>query len=97
MARLELTPFPLREDVTATVAEAAKTHYGDVPLIPEMSKGATDSQYTRMAGMPSYGVRGLFMRPEDMFAHGLNERVPVDSFFTALDYWHQVLTELGSE
>lgn len=88
---------PLREDVTATVAEAAKTYYGDVPLIPEMSKGATDSQYTRMAGMPSYGVSGLFMRPEDMFAHGLNERVPVDSFFTALDYWHQVLTELGSE
>jgi len=88
---------PLREDVTATVAEAAKTHYGDVPLIPEMSKGATDSQYTRMAGMPSYGVSGLFMRPEDMFAHGLNERVPVDSFFTALDYWHQVLTQLGSE
>lgn len=88
---------PLREDVTATVAEAARTNYGDVPLIPEMSKGATDSQYTRMAGMPSYGVSGLFMRPEDMFAHGLNERVPVDSFFTALDYWHQVLTELGSE
>lgn len=88
---------PLREDVTAAVAEAARTNYGDVPLIPEMSKGATDSQYTRMAGMPSYGVSGLFMRPEDMFAHGLNERVPVDSFFTALDYWHQVLTELGSE
>jgi len=88
---------PLREDVTATVAEAARTFYGDVPLIPEMSKGATDSQYTRMAGMPSYGVSGLFMRPEDMFAHGLNERVPVDSFFTALDYWHQVLTELGTE
>ncbi len=88
---------PLREDVTATVADAARKHYGDVPLIPEMSKGATDSQYTRMAGMPSYGVSGLFMRPEDMFAHGLNERVPVDSFFIALDYWHQVLTELGAE
>lgn len=47
--------------------------------------------------MPSYGVRGLFMRQEDKFAHGLNERVPVDSFFTALDYWHQLLTELGGE
>jgi carboxypeptidase PM20D1 len=88
---------PLREDVTATVAEAARTYYGDVPLIPKMELGATDSQYTRMAGMPSYGVSGLFIRPEDKFAHGLNERVPVDSFFTALDYWHQVLTELGSE
>jgi acetylornithine deacetylase/succinyl-diaminopimelate desuccinylase-like protein len=88
---------PMREDVTATVGKAANDHYSEVPLIPEMSAGATDSQYTRMAGMPSYGVGGLFMRPEDMFAHGLNERVPVDSFFTALDYWHQVLTELGTE
>ena len=32
-----------------------------------------------------------------MFAHGLNERVPVDSFFKALDYWHQVLSELGGQ
>lgn len=88
---------PMREDVTATVGKAANDHYSEVPLIPEMSAGATDSQYTRLAGMPSYGAGGLFMRQEDMFAHGLNERVPVDSFFTALDYWHQVLTELGSE
>ena len=88
---------PLREDVTSTVSQAANDLYGEVPLIPNMSAGATDSQYTRLAGMPSYGAGGLFMRQEDMFAHGLNERVPVDSFFIALDYWHQVLTELGTE
>lgn len=88
---------PLREDVTATVSDAANALYGAVPLVPYMEAGATDSLYTRLAGMPSYGVSGLFMRQEDMFAHGLNERVPVDSFFKSLDYWHQVLTELGSE
>ncbi len=87
----------LREDVNSTVAEAAATQYGPVPLVPHMSAGATDSQYTRIAGMPSYGVSGIFMRPEDMFAHGLNERIPVKSFYNALDYWYQVLTELGSE
>jgi len=88
---------PLREDVTAAVGEAARGQYGEVPIIPYMQTGATDSLYTRMAGMPSYGVRGLSMRPEDMFAHGLNERVPVDSFFKALDYWHQLLIDIGSE
>ena len=87
----------LREDVTAAVSDAANAQYGTVPLVPYMEAGATDSLHTRLAGMPSYGVSGLFMRQEDMFAHGLNERVPVDSFFKALDYWHQVLTELGSE
>ena len=87
----------LREDVTAAVADAAKGQYGDVPLIPYMASGATDSLHTRMAGMPSYGTGGLSMRPEDMFAHGLNERVPVDSFFKALDHWYTLLTDIGSE
>lgn len=88
---------PLREDVSAAVGEAAREQYGDIPIVPYMQTGATDSLHTRMAGMPSYGVSGLSMRPEDMFAHGLNERVPVDSFYKALDYWHQLLIDVGSE
>ena len=62
-----------------------------------MAAYGTDGKETRIAGMPTYGVSGLFMREEDMFAHGLNERVPVRSFFTALDYWHQVLTSIGND
>ncbi len=87
----------LREDVTAAVADAARGQYGDVPLVPYMASGATDSLHTRMAGMPSYGTGGLSMRPEDMFAHGLNERVPVDSFFKSLDHWYELLIDIGSE
>ena len=94
---LESPITPLREDVTAAVADAARAHYGDVPIVPYMAAYGTDGKETRIAGMPTYGVSGLFMRDEDMFAHGLNERVPVHSFFTALDYWHQVLTTLGTE
>ena len=88
---------PLREDVTGPVADAARGQYGDIPLVPYMAAGATDSLHTRNAGMPSYGTGGLSMRPEDMFAHGLNERVPVDSFFKALDHWYALLTDIGSE
>ena len=87
----------LQEAITATVGSAANAFHGTVPLVPYMEAGATDSLHTRLAGMPSYGVMGLFMRQEDIFSHGLNERVPVDSFYLALEYWHQILTELGSE
>ena len=87
----------LQEAVTATVGNAANASHGKVPLVPYMQAGATDSLHTRLAGMPSYGAMGLFMRQEDMFSHGLNERVPVDSFYLSLEYWHQILTELGSE
>ena len=27
------------------------------------------------------------MNPDEMFAHGLNERVPVEGFYGALDHW----------
>ena len=62
-----------------------------------MAPYGTDGKETRLAGMDTYGVSGLFIREEDSFAHGLNERVPVKSFLSALEYWHQILTELGSE
>ncbi len=88
---------PMREDVTGSVSDAVRAHYGDVPVISYMAAYGTDGTHTRLAGMPTYGVSGLFMREEDMFAHGLNERIPVRSFYAALDYWHDVLMALGSE
>ena len=94
---LESPVSPLREEVTSLVTDATHAHYGDVPIIPYMAPYGTDGKETRIAGLDTYGVSGLFMRDEDMFAHGLNERVPVRSFYTALDYWHQIMTELGSE
>ena len=60
-----------------------------------MSTGATDGHYLRAAGIPTYGVSGMFIKHSDEFAHGLNERVPVQSFYDALDYWHRLLTDLA--
>ena len=31
------------------------------------------------------GVGGIFMNPDEKFAHGLNERVPIKAFYDALD------------
>ncbi len=88
---------PLREDVMSAVGDAVTRYYGEVPVINYMAAYGTDGTHTRLAGMPTYGVNGLFMREQDMFAHGLNERVPVRSFYLALDYWYDLLRALGSE
>jgi hypothetical protein len=45
--------------------------------------------------MPSYGVSGLFQRAEDSFAHGLNERVPVNEIAPAVAHWRTLVTELS--
>ena len=41
-------------------------------MIPTMSTGATDSRFLRNAGIPAYGVSGLFLGPDDARSHGLN-------------------------
>ena len=87
---------PLRPDVMAAVGKAVAASRGkEVPIQPSMSSGATDSVIFRAAGIPSYGVSGLFQKPEDGFAHGLNERVPVRAIAPALTHWHVLITELA--
>jgi len=86
---------PINEEVTAAVSNAVHKQHPGIPIIPYMAPYGTDGKEMRRAGMPTYGVMGLFVRPEDEFAHGLNERVQVDVFFGALEYWHDMLTDLA--
>jgi len=93
---LESPASPMIEEVTAAITNAVHDNYADVPVIPYMAPYGTDGKEMRRAGLPTYGVMGLFIRDEDVFAHGLNERVPVRTFYQALDYWHQVMGEIAS-
>ena len=86
---------PLRADVMAAIRKALDRRAPGLPIVPQMSPGATDSLYFRAAGIPSYGLSSLFMDPADDFAHGLNERAPVAAIDGALDQWHTVITELA--
>jgi acetylornithine deacetylase/succinyl-diaminopimelate desuccinylase-like protein len=65
---------PLRDDIVAAVRRTVTALYSDVPIIPIMSAYTTDAVEIRATGIPTYVVGGLFMREEDDFSHGLNER-----------------------
>jgi carboxypeptidase PM20D1 len=86
---------PLREDVVSAVTKAVHARFADIPVIPMMEPGGTDGLHLRNAGIPTYGIMGYFIRTEDESLHGLNERVPVRSFFAALEHWYIVLHELA--
>ncbi|WP_262690621.1 M20/M25/M40 family metallo-hydrolase [Kordiimonas aestuarii] len=86
---------PLRSDVFSTIERAVHNRYAGIPVIPHMASGASDALHFRAAGIPSYTLTGIFMKAEDEFAHGLNERVPVESLSGALQMWHQILTDLA--
>ena len=87
----------LREDVSASVGKAVHTRYPDVDLIPYMESGGTDGMHFRNAGIPTWAVSGIFMNPDEMFAHGLNERVPIKAFYDALDHWTIIIKDLAGD
>lgn len=86
---------PRREDVLAAVAKAVHARYPATPIVTYMESGGTDGMHFRNAGVPTYGVSAIFMREEDGFAHGLNERLPVDAFFGGLRHWSIIIKELA--
>lgn len=88
---------PLRADVMAAVRMAVELNQPGVPIVPNMSAGASDSLYFRADGVPSYGVSAVFLKPSDDFTHGLNERVPLAAIPGALVQWHSLLTTLSSK
>ena len=81
----------------AAVRGVIDARYPGLPILPGMSTGATDGLYVRNAGIPTYGVAGLFGDVEDIRAHGRDERVRVEDFYAALDHWHGLLTTLAGE
>ncbi|MFZ9479297.1 MAG: M20/M25/M40 family metallo-hydrolase [Steroidobacteraceae bacterium] len=85
---------PLREDVVQAVTAAVHARYPGIPIIPIQESGATDGLFYRAAGIPTYGISETFIKPEDQFAHGLDERIPVHSFYAGLDHWHRIVTGL---
>jgi acetylornithine deacetylase/succinyl-diaminopimelate desuccinylase-like protein len=86
---------PVNEEVMTAVADAVHASYPDVKVFPEMEAGGTDGAYFRSAGMPSYGFFASFIKAEDIFYHGLNERIPVASVPVGLDIWHRIITGLA--
>jgi acetylornithine deacetylase/succinyl-diaminopimelate desuccinylase-like protein len=85
-----------REDVNAALIAAIGPRYPGVAIIPAMSSGGTDGMHFRRAGVPTYGVSSRFGKHGDTSnAHGLNERLPVETFYAGLDHWIIMIKELA--
>ncbi len=84
-------PSPLRDDVVAAIRYGLDQHYKGVPIVPNMSSGATDGYRLRAVGIPVYSISGAFAIVGEANAHGLNEKVRVKSFYDSLDFWERLI------
>ena len=72
-------------------------YWPGIPVIPLMQAGATDGMYTRSGGIPTYGVSAISENPEDVRAHGKDERVGVEPFYTATQFWLELMRTYGDD
>lgn len=89
-------PSELRSDVMEVIESLVEQFWPGVPVVPEMSTGATDGLYTRNAGIPTYGVGAIFEDLNDSRAHGRDERVGVEEFHAASAFWHEMVKRIAS-
>ena len=90
-------PAALSPEIMNAVGQATREVFGDIPIIPTMLGGATDSRFFRSLGVPAYGVSGLFMDPTtDARAHGRDERMRVQSYFEGQEFLYRLTKLLAS-
>jgi acetylornithine deacetylase/succinyl-diaminopimelate desuccinylase-like protein len=92
-------PSPLAPEPLTAIETAARAVWGTspaVPIVPYMETGATDGLYLRNAGIPVYGVSGISYDPDDVRAHGKDERILAKSYYEGLEFAYQLAKALGT-
>src|SRR5467141_2846008 len=89
-------PSPLVPEVTQAMEKVLSAVWPGVPLVATMSTGATDGKYTRIAGIPTYGISCMFFDKNDNREHGKDERVGVQDFYDGVDFNYRLTKELSS-
>ena len=92
--RKAMAPPPLRDDVMNALHGVAGKLWPGFAVLPIMEAGASDSIYTMNAGIPSYGINGVAIERADDRAHGKDERVKIDAYYTGVEFYYQFLKAL---
>jgi acetylornithine deacetylase/succinyl-diaminopimelate desuccinylase-like protein len=90
-------PPELSRAILGPVEKVAGRLWPGVPIVPTMATGATDGRFLTHAGIPTYGMSGMFGDPDGGGTHGLNERIRVRSVYEGRDFLHEVVKIYGRQ
>ncbi|MBA3713399.1 MAG: M20/M25/M40 family metallo-hydrolase [Pyrinomonadaceae bacterium] len=88
-------PSPLKPEIMQPIERLTSSMWPGVTVVPVMGTGATDSLYFRQAGIPVYGVSGLFGEMDDNRAHGKDERIGVKEFYDGHEFLYRLVKDLA--
>lgn len=89
-------PSPMMPAIVEPVTSLAQEFWPGVAVVPEMSTGATDGLYVRNVGIPVYALSAIYEDPADIRAHGQDERIRIDAFERATEFWYRLVKVLSS-
>ncbi len=89
--RKDPPPGPINPALLSAATQLTKQVFNGVPVIPTMSTGATDGYRLRSAGIPTYGVSGIFSAPGETNAHGRDEKLRIKAFYDGLEFLYQLV------
>jgi acetylornithine deacetylase/succinyl-diaminopimelate desuccinylase-like protein len=88
---------PLRDDLLRAASRVTDTLWPNVPVVPMMVMYATDGRYLRAAGIPTYGIQGIFQDRDDIRWHGRDERILVQSFYEGQTFLYDLVKALAKQ
>ncbi|MGB8601367.1 MAG: M20/M25/M40 family metallo-hydrolase [Rhizomicrobium sp.] len=92
------TPAPkLGAEIIGPVQAVSAELYPGTPVLPVLMAGATDGIYTSAAGIPTYGIEGIFVDPDQGNIHGLNERVGVKALMDGREFQYRLVKRFAEQ
>ena len=88
-------PPPLSPEIVGPIEKVSAQMWPGVPVVPTLLAGATDGRFTINAGIPTYGVSGMFRDPDGGGVHGLNERIRVRSLYEGHEFLYSLVKLYG--
>ncbi|HZK77264.1 MAG TPA: M20/M25/M40 family metallo-hydrolase [Gemmatimonadaceae bacterium] len=86
---------PVVPELLNAATALTKTMWGNIPVVPVMSTGATDGRYLRAYGIPTYGISGIFSLAAENNAHGRDEKLRTKSYYDGLDFLDKLVRRLA--
>ncbi|MDP9338679.1 MAG: M20/M25/M40 family metallo-hydrolase [Acidobacteriota bacterium] len=89
-------PSALLPEVVKAMEKTIGEKWPGVPLVATMSAGASDGKFTRIAGIPTFGIACMFFELGDNRAHGKDERIEVQDFYDGVDFNYRLIHAISS-
>ena len=83
--------------VAAPIKKLADEMWPGIPIVPVLEPGATDAQFLNPAGIPTYGISGIFEDPDLGHIHGLNERIRANSVYEGRTFLYRLVKLYAEE